>query len=106
MGTLSFAVAITTATASHAETIEEMLQTLRGEGVSGLHDGTALIVQRSSRSSQEPCTPPNQSRVRVYGTGKSHRVGYYRDCTESEARFQEEMWARSIRYLLGDPGRH
>ena len=44
MRTLTFAVAIAVATASHAGPLDEYLQMLGGDAVSGIHDRTVLIA--------------------------------------------------------------
>jgi hypothetical protein len=51
MRTPTFAVVVAMATALHAEPIEQYLRTLRGEGVSGLHErsGPCRVASASSR---------------------------------------------------------
>ena len=69
------------------------------------HDVTALIVElpREQTCSLRSIGPIVARERKVY----FYRA--YRQCDEvdeAETRYQDELWARDIRHLLGDPGRH
>ena len=89
MRTPTFAVAVAMATALHAEPIEQYLRTLRGEGVSGLHDATVLILDWR----YERCTPPEAPIARpgqVPVVIQHHARTRTRD--EDWMRYEHECW--------------
>jgi hypothetical protein len=102
MKTLTFA-AVIAATALRAETTEELLRALKGEGVSGIHDTTAnMMGVWGDRAPSTACRLPGQSR---WSWSTSGQV-FHRLCDAVETRDWNERFARSVRERLGDPGRH
>jgi hypothetical protein len=91
---LTFTVAMAMANASHAETIEQYLQTLRGEHVSGIDDITVLLA--GDRSVENRCGHPQ-------GSGRPVTPDAYSACVEAKSA---RLWAQRLRGLFGDPGRH
>jgi hypothetical protein len=92
--TLTFAVAMTMAAALHAESLEDWLEILRGESVSGVHDVTALIA--GERAIEDRC-------AHAAGRNAVAIAEAYFACIKAE---RTRLWAQRLRDLFGDPGRH
>jgi uncharacterized ParB-like nuclease family protein len=95
-------VIATITTALHAQEIRMPFTNLP---VTGPFDATAMMTRLGGKPPSAPCALPGQSRWGPAGAKNPVQV-FYRLCDAAEIPLWMERYARSVRQLLGDPGRH
>jgi hypothetical protein len=102
MQRIVFCAAVVAATALHAQEVRMPFTNLP---VTGPHDVTAAMTRLGDKAAPTPCALPGQSRWSPAGAKYPAQV-FYRLCNAEETRAWYERWARSVRSIFGDPGRH